>query len=298
MLADDIVAETEIGKVYDGFDKMQDQIRAAQKFTLSREYAHAADGLVDNISELGRVAPFCRLPYPLMWLECSSADRPHWNPSIRPIEHPAQHETSRVGFLMRQLDDNAKHWRVHLFWSVKNRHELDPDDPAINGSVIAVEIDLENAIGDDPLESMIKTRAAEFGQLAMGALFLRNPEAGKRMADLAQRDWGGELRFMVATLGLLNARNVAQTEPVDQTEHNRKRARRGRAPLFSYSVLKVRPNLIQRGLQGRAGAIEAADVRLHFVRGHFKARRTGLFWWGMHTRGRAEHGVVHKDYEL
>jgi hypothetical protein len=98
-------------------------------------------------------------------------------------------------------------------------------------------------------------------------------------------------------LGMLNARNVMETETIDKTEHNRKRAKHGQPPLSSHTVLKIRA-MHRRSFLGRRGDGTTTDIRRHFVSGHWKTRRTGLFWWNPFWRGKAEHGVVTHDYEV
>jgi hypothetical protein len=100
---------------------------------------------------------------------------------------------------------------------------------------------------------------------------------------------------MTAILGLLNTRNVAETTNVDNEAANVKRVRHGKRPLFSHKILKIRPNIMAPRGQGSG---DHRDVRLHFVRGHFKQRASGLFWWSTHVRGKLEHGYVSKDYEV
>jgi hypothetical protein len=43
---------------------------------------------------------------------------------------------------------------------------------------------------------------------------------------------------------------------------------------------------------------EHRELRAHFVRGHFKARKSGVFWWSPHARGDLSRGMVAKDYEV
>jgi hypothetical protein len=40
------------------------------------------------------------------------------------------------------------------------------------------------------------------------------------------------------------------------------------------------------------------ERKLHMVRGHFKVRRTGVFFWNAFQRGNPALGFMHKDYEL
>ena len=101
---------------------------------------------------------------------------------------------------------------------------------------------------------------------------------------------------MLAVLGLLNTRNVTEVEHVDYTRLNRKRVQNKKYPLSNHKVLKIRLEH-KRSLTG-SGTGTSAEIRSHFVMGHFKTRKTGVFWWGPHMRGRLEHGFVSKDYQL
>jgi hypothetical protein len=117
----------------------------------------------------------------------------------------------------------------------------------------------------------------------------------ERFAEYAYEDWGGEMRFMIGLLWLLNARNVAYTENVNKEKHNIKRKKQGKLPLFSHMLLKIRPEIYAHDA-GSMAASQNRDMRLHFVRGHFKHRRSGLFWWSMHARGSGKQGIIEKDY--
>src|SRR5262245_13639140 len=52
--------------------------------------------------------------------------------------------------------------------------------------------------------------------------------------------------------------------------------------------------------KGRQRAAEAAgmtraEMRAHLVRGHFKLRRTGVYWWSSFVRGRGT-GLIRQHY--
>lgn len=300
MLCDDLVADTKLVVVYDGLDGVYDKIRRAQKFILSRQFAIAADGLVDNIPELFKIAPWCRIPFPLTWIEWLADDRPHWDENgpyhARPVDR-ARHQfpPHRIGLLLEQ-DGRASRWRGHLFWSM--RENSSAAIPSYNASLAAIRYDAENCAGaTDPLVAAASTDLADFGNALMAEIYDADPKMIKQLGQYALEDWGGEVRYMVSVLGLLNTRNVAETQTVDHSKTNTKRARHGKRPLFSHSILKVRPSIFTGGsaAQGEGGH---RDLRMHFVRGHFKHRPSGLFWWSMHVRGNIKHGMISKEYEL
>jgi hypothetical protein len=291
MLCDHLVVDKVLPKSYDGLDKVFRRIVLAQKFVLSKDFSTAADGLVDNLDELRKIMPYCRLPYPRMWVEWLHDDRPHWDQKgpykARPVDKSRhQLEPLRCGFLLEE-GNTPQQWRGHLFWSLKEVPEF--GETSFNGSLASIIIDVGKPEGGEPFTG--KFELADFGD---GLLSSLPGNVVTRLAEYALEDWGGELRFMIAMLGLLNARNVTQTESIDKEKHNIKRKKQGKPPLFSHTLLKIRPQIIRAS--GESVEHRHRDLRLHFVRGHFKHRKEGLLWWGMHTRGSGKHGVIDKDY--
>jgi hypothetical protein len=290
MLCDYLVAEKKLLRTYDGLENVYRKIILAQKFILTKDFSVAVDGLVDNLPELEKIVPYCRLPFPLMWIEWMHDDRPHWDVTgpyeARPIDKSRhQGEPSRVAFLLEQHGDNPTKWKAHLFWSLK---ELpDGGESLYNGSFAALGMDTTKGL--DHISTFLH---ADFGRRLIASL---PKDAQNRFAEYALEDWGGEMRFMIAMLGLLNARNVAYTETVNKDEHNIKRQKQGKLPLFSHKLLKIRREIYAHDA-GRMAASQNRDLRFHFVSGHFKHRKSGLFWWSMHARGSGKHGVIEKDY--
>jgi len=296
MLCDDITNDADLTLDYEGLELIYTKIRQAAKFILRADFAAAADGLVENYDELGRIVPYCKLPYPITWIEFAHDDRPHWNPEgshgARPID-PARGQSApkRVGYLLVQQGDDAGRFDAYLAWSFKHTADVPHRH---NVSLMVQEFTVAKAAeAVDPLEAVISTRLADFGEAVMDRMPM---SIVKTMVEYAHEDWGGEVRFLVAVLGLLNTRNVVTADVVDNTTMNRKRARHGQRELFSHTVVKIRTSLTVRG--SRVASDDHRAVRFHFVRGHFKRRASGLYWWSRHGRGKVKHGTVTKDYEL
>jgi hypothetical protein len=286
MLCDQIVRDKFLPIQYVGFNRLQGKIDAAQKFILSPDFTAAADGLVDNIQELTRIAPFCRLPFPLTWIEFAQNDRPKFcNAEMKFPEF--QFKPSRIGFLMEAEDNTMACWHTWLLWNIKHGGLED-------NNVSLLTVGYNTANDSKKLEDVITT----LGMVDFADSVIRqfpDKDIWETMANLMRSDWAGEIRYLISVLGLLNARNVAMREPVDKTAHNAKRFKARQLPLFSHTILKLRPAHKPTMVRGASGDLRA-EVRSHFVSGHFKARRTGLFFWGPHMRGRAQAGFVEKDY--
>lgn len=290
MLCDTIINSQKMLDAYDNFAPTRDKVAAAQKFMLGPDFAMAADGLVDNYTELKRITPFCRLPYPLTWIEFSQHDRPYF--STAKIYHPEfQSVPSRIGFLLEARDKSMARWSAYLMWTFN----VMPAWVKIAESASMMRIDYDVTKLVDELGDICSIEMAGYGLNLLEDLL--HSGALKDFAEVARSDWAGEIRYLIAVLGLLNARNVAEHQYIDKSAHNRKRIKVRKAPLSSHTLLKIRaphrPVITRMPTQE-----DRAEVRAHFVRGHFKARRTGLFFWGPHMRGRLQAGYVSKDYEV
>lgn len=118
-------------------------------------------------------------------------------------------------------------------------------------------------------------------------------------------DSGDELRVAMNALTCLNARNVTTLTLPPPEKLNKKRIRNGRIPFFTYHVLDIflapemRKSLrVDPDSARRTIVSKLTTTALHTVRGHFKRRKTGLFWWSPFVRGHKENGVVEKDYNV
>jgi hypothetical protein len=98
---------------------------------------------------------------------------------------------------------------------------------------------------------------------------------------------------VIAFLSALHCSNVLRREHTPDTKLQKARARRGKAPLFSYWTLE---------LEGRSERSEDkggthASPRVHLVRGHPREYAAGKWTWVQaHARGNKANGMVHKDY--
>jgi hypothetical protein len=101
-------------------------------------------------------------------------------------------------------------------------------------------------------------------------------------------DLEGEWPFVLAFVLMLNSKNGLELKRQDLARINKARERAGKRPLQQFIETDLR--LAERWGEHRAG-VTAADrlaARRHKVRGHFKVRKTGVFWWPVHWRGQGD----------
>lgn len=333
MLADEIVANgvPGAGCALNMMRPVIARIAKAQKYVLAPQFAAVADALSSDYGSLVRAFPFCRLPYPEVWIELAAADRPNF--MAAEMQAPGfQGRPKRVGFLCSAIRSDLAAWRTHLCWTL---HDL--DKPGAGGAAIAMNFDMLNVLdpvteaelvvpmpvnrglrpdvfidipnhpGWDHAAPSVKLAmlrhthpaAAEWG-LPEVAPYLSNPrqiaEAYDLIHQLARSDWAGEVAFLLAVIGLMNARNASETERSDHSKLNRARSKAGKPPLFEHHILKIHERQ-QHRVNGTHHSTHA-PMRGHFVSGHWKVRRTGIYFWRPFQRGDFGRGTVSKDYQL
>lgn len=98
-------------------------------------------------------------------------------------------------------------------------------------------------------------------------------------------------------LALLNSPAICEkNDHVHDPKVNKRRTQMGKKFLHDYSVLDIKKSV--RDAMKQTGDDSHEGRRLHWKRGHFKQRKTGLFWWNAHLAGRKELGFHEKDYKL
>jgi hypothetical protein len=123
------------------------------------------------------------------------------------------------------------------------------------------------------------------------AMDARDPAFARKMLREAGRDLTGECDILRSVVMVMNSRNLVALSPYTMPEKvARKRAREGKSPLLDHTEVRIR---LSRALYARAGSGDTRDSpALHAVRGHFKARASGLYWWSPHMRGDAGRGTA------
>ena len=333
MLCDDLAAdgasaaEMNVGSVIERIGK-------AQKFVLGAEFASVADALSEDYTGLVRAFEHCRLPYPRVWIEVAHADRPRFYTASM---HAPDFQTrpKRVGYLLEAIRPDLSAWKTHMMWSLPNGKcsasslamEFDMTRPLTVETLPTMEaverqrdrfkrggilnMNMPSHPGWDHASESVKLAMLRHINPVMtdypppspkGLPAHRWDEFYEAIGHLARADWAGEPGFLLAVIGLLNARNATDVFASDLRRLNKARAKRGAPPLFEYKILHIARRQINRvygdGDEIRLGRSDRSPMREHFCRGHFKVRKTGVFFWHPHLRGDRARGHIEKEYEL
>jgi len=122
-------------------------------------------------------------------------------------------------------------------------------------------------------------------------------DAQRDFYDRALADIKGEGGFCDGLIAAINSRNLVSTsDPADMTRINKARRKMGRPPLLSFRTVRLS---LSRTVERRRSEGQGNPMPLHMVRGHFKVRKSGIYWWAPFWRGDAAAGVVsRKGYEV
>jgi hypothetical protein len=184
----------------------------------------------------------------------------------------------RLGFAMR-----GESWSQHardVIYST-SKHKLGDLPPEV-----AVEEELRFGTINNPY--------AEVAWQMIYQIMATQPDAARASVAAAYNDLTSEGAFAQALLVCLNSRNLLSVSPPeDLTKLNKARLKRGRPPLFSFS--QVRLDLSKVAQRRNAAATGLGGMRAHLVRGHFKIRQSGVFWWSPFIRGDTNYGLVQRS---
>jgi hypothetical protein len=122
---------------------------------------------------------------------------------------------------------------------------------------------------------------------------------GKKMYEDFMEDLEGEFAYTEAFLLLLNSKNTPIEQKRDDfTRLNKARAKNRKRPLKEFITTHLRVSKVVGNRAASMGMSREA-ARLHLVRGHFKTKKSGVYWWSPHVRGGNEDQVaVRSNYKV
>lgn len=303
-----------------------DAVHGAEKFVFDDVAAQAAGNVsFQKSSSILKALPFARAPFGRTWIEVAGSHLESYRDARkgrRPsADKPPPH---RVGYLIESDDPDLLSGQVVIAWQHKGRalpsvcpfgfvfdhrpgadlsdvyHQAALSDEAIMGAVA----------GDDRLSAFAKSAAERDASRALRRHYRmipalhcegfwttkgahRDPERLDSYAD----DVVGEMNLLAAFLLVLQCRNAVNVEKISLPKANLKRSKEAKTPLYSYGRVSIQLTPKRQAAAIATGESDASICQ-HLVRGHFKTRKTGVFFWSPHLRGDASLGFHAKHYRV
>jgi hypothetical protein len=296
---------------------MSDSIVKAERFVIEDDVAHAGYQVIRSrpASMLAGI-PLCRVPFQRVWLEWNGgvSMRAGFNPPTEDKPTPL-----RMGCLLETIDKGGQRGIMSWAWEQRNTgvyvcgmsaifdwskeptFNPDLDDDAIN-TVMRSNRDWSKHI-DDPAQREAVRGLLRHEDITMSPhtarlleiMTRRNPVATVEMIQSWGHDITGEAPYVTALIMMLNSRNAVELLPNDLSKLNKARKKRGKPPLLSSVTTRLQISA-RHAREQRAGTISREAARAHMVRGHFKIRKSGIYWWSPFKRGDPTHPVPRKEY--
>lgn len=300
-------------------EKLCRDLESAQRFNLAEDFAEAATQISNtNMAAFKNAITACRAPFPRCWIEVAQVHRRNFTRDSSDV--PMSGDVTRAGILIDQVSPDGLAYKLHLFFMGKGNAAIsmvstlvdlrDEDNEAKRQRCLTVgEREKVRAILSDKysgdnleaaleIETMTHMTGNYYTNDCVGRMIDSfGSEKVREIMSVEQSNWDGELMFWLSALALLNTRNVGRSETVDVSKVNKGRIKRGVLPLLGYENCRID--------QGRKSGRSADNdngkqggKRAHFVRGHFKLRKTGVFWWRPAMRGNVSLGMKAKIYQV
>lgn len=125
-----------------------------------------------------------------------------------------------------------------------------------------------------------------------------SPTGFQFLLRTACKDWQGERRWIIGILLLLNSRNLFRLENQSVSTKNKHRSTRQPPDIISHKNVKIHLTKVGENRMNSQGYNSSQEMAWHKVRGHWKVRKTGVFFWRPYTRGNPAKGVIERNYTI
>jgi len=106
---------------------------------------------------------------------------------------------------------------------------------------------------------------------------------------------GSTIHLACSVFRLINCKNVLLNKINPPEKLNKNRIKNGKLPLVSYHEIVLKNSKKQfKPTEGDIGY----HNRIHLCRGHYKERKSGIYWWSQHIRGKNKEGKIEKSYTV
>ncbi|WP_158933244.1 hypothetical protein [Acidisphaera sp. S103] len=307
-------------------------IRQAKRFDLAPGIVVTANTIsTSSFAAQLRALPLCRVPFEFTWMEWPGAD-PIYDANRVGNATAAAPAPNRMGVLIH-ADESRQKGSMTFAWSHRQEgvnacplacfFDWRADAPEVDD--LSRSFFRQSGHSEDELRQQIVAQSQGMPQVKGSseadlvddrsrfgfnispafkfwaeALLRRHgtlPGPGTQEWHLWTSDIRGEPGIARSILLLLNSKNLTHSEESPAPERlNRQRVKVGKLPLLGHTKIRIK---LSRALQQRAGeGTQREASRFHAVRGHFKIRASGVYWWSDFMRGDPTRGSVHGTYKV
>ena len=297
-----------IGKtLHSGLKRFTETIEKCPKFVLTEDITF----LIEQAAERTRPSafcngiPLCKLPYDKMWIEFPHQYRQNYR-NTQDLTRYQPNEFApipcQLGYFLEKLDNDRI--SMTLGWS-------HPDESAtVSMKKMIINVGKIEEVADCDFKDLedrqyswaskhmddAKERTAlsnleyrfaagmnEYMKEYVEAVFYKDQKFFERLMDEALYDIAGEWRFVLTLLMMVNSKNLLEFKEIDRTKLSKARVRRNRPPSPNYSEIHIHLTKTFKNKCKNIG-MSRIESRAAMVMGHFKVRKTGIFWWSPYER--------------
>lgn len=318
-------------------DGLKERLSKAEKFVLDPQASVMAAGVaLSRPSSVLAALPFARLPFDPLWLEFANADARSAMASMgSPLLQPndAGITIERSGFLISADEGYLRIEYVHTDrmgsgiratdlapvrarFSMKGISDLSREllkqvapveekAPKIATGKVQEHLKLIHTSADEAAANMelrarfVTSQHPDLARVRRNIVAMKGEAAVQAMeANQANEMYSLFSLQMLPALILLNCRNAVTPERVPAPEKlNRQRVKKGRPPIPEHVLVKIHLSP-ERRLAREGTGKGRSPARGGLVIGHFKVRKSGVWWWSPHWRGSHEGKQPERTYVL
>lgn len=298
------------------YSEVQSLLPRAQKFVLEDDAAGAADSVrKGHAKSLMDADLYAKLPFESCWYEWNY-DAVTEDEQLRTAPRHNVARPSKVGLLAVSENGDLGQGKLWLVWSFGESVNISPLSVRFRFGEPQTELVRESSVKeifsmrktDKAMRSSVRNTSDAVALAQISRQFtplfpewdrsvqewVSRAGAGRSMGD----DWSGESLFFKSLLILMNCKNGIESERADLGKLNKSRVKSGKTELFSHSIVRLRLSHRYRSAVAHGAADAPSGTRWHMVRGHFKTRKSGVFWWSPFERGDFAMGAVTHDYRV
>lgn len=225
---------------------------------------------------------YCRLPYPLMWMEGENFGMFCIDGIIEKGEYVKGDRTTVICLISVEPTEDAK-----------NEFREEHPDLAVPSRINYFAGIASFQVNEDNFFIPYNFNVIYSADLNAYATNNWQLSGDQSPADLIDRMMNLLTAYTVGAFTFLNCVNIVPKKVSISRKLQKSRIKKNKKPFYDYKILTI-PGI--RGLGISTG--KGIKKRMHIRRGNFHRCKTGIYWWSPALIGRIKEGFADKDYAI